>query len=245
MAVSDPDRLSAGFVLHRRDYSDTSLLVEVFTAEQGRFPLLAKGAKRGRAPRAALLQPFQPLLLAWRGRGEVRTLTELDAAGRALMLIGETLYCGFYLNELLMRLLERQDAHEGLFAHYQAALLGLANCMPIDDVLRQFELQLLAELGYAPQLALEADGATPVRVEARYQYLDEQGPVLDSMGRESIGGDTLLALAAGQSLVGDQIREARRLLRQLLAPHLGDRPLKSRELFRGGESRMFSSKRSG
>lgn len=245
MAATSSDALTTGFVLHRRDYSDTSLLVEVFTTEQGRFPLLAKGAKRGRAPRAAILQPFQPLLLAWSGRGEVRTLTRLEPAAGPLMLAGDALYCGFYLNELLMRLLERQDAHEALFTHYQAALLGLADGVPIDDVLRQFERRLLAELGYAPLLDLEADGVTPVRAEERYEYLPEQGLIVNRSRRESISGETLLALVAEQPLVGNQIREARRLLRQLLAPHLGERPLKSREFFRSAEQPQSPANRAG
>jgi DNA repair protein RecO (recombination protein O) len=225
--------LQRGFVLHRRDYGDTSLLLEVFSAEQGRLPLIAKGARRagrGRVAPAALLQPFQPLWLTWSGRGEVRTLTRSEAAGRALALTGDALYCGLYVNELLMRLLGRQDPHEALFVFYQQVLAELAGG-GLDQALRRFELRLLSELGWAPELGRDA-GGVPIDPARRYVYSPEQGlvPALSAPGG-TVGGETLQRLAAELPLRGEQAREARDLLRAILAPHLGERPLKSRDLF--------------
>ena len=113
-------------MLHRRDFGNTSLIVEVFAVGHGRLPALAKGARRGRGAVAAILQPFRPLWMSWSGRGEVRTLTRSEPAGRAFDLQGEALLCGFYLNELLVRLLGRADPHADLFAFYHAALSDLA-----------------------------------------------------------------------------------------------------------------------
>lgn len=234
-------QLTRGFVLHRRDYSNTSLLLEVFSAEHGRLPLIAKGAKaarRDRAGLAALLQPFQPLWLAWSGRGEVRTLTRAEAGGAALALAGDALYCGFYVNELLMRLLARNDPHEGLFVHYQRVLAGLAAAAELGTVLRHFELGLLAELGYRLEVSREDSGA-PIEPGCRYLFRPERGlerapsdRVADGATPAGVSGAMLLRLAAGEPLGGTDAREARALLRAALAPHLGGRPLTSRTLFR-------------
>lgn len=239
MTAAPTGHLHRCLLLHRRDYSNTSLLVEVFSAGHGRFPAIAKGARRGRTPKAALLQPFQPLWLGWSGRGEVRTLIQVEAAGAPLALSGDHLYCGFYLNELLMRLLGRHDANEDLFAYYLAALRDLADGVAIDPALRRFELRLLQVLGYGLILDREADTGRTVTADGRYRYAPEQGilAVADGVGEGALQGATLLRLAGDQALEDEgQIREARRLLRAALAPHLGPRPLASRALFRRARS---------
>ena len=220
-------------MLHRRDFGNTSLIVEVFAPAHGRLPALAKGARRGRGMVAAILQPFRPLWVSWSGRGEVRTLTRSEPAGRAFDLQGEALLCGFYLNELLVRLLGRGDPHADLFAFYHAALADLAAGRDLESVLRQFELRLLEELGYAGAIDREADGRAVV-AERRYVCLPDAGlrAASDAQSDVAVSGATLLLLAAGEPLTGQHAREARALMRRLLAPHLGDRPLKSRELFR-------------
>jgi DNA repair protein RecO (recombination protein O) len=237
------DRLQQAFVLHRRDYSDTSLLLEVFTAAHGRLPLVAKGAKRPRARGAALLQPFTPVLLAWSGRGEVRTLIRLEPAGRPVALRGDALYCGFYVNELLMRLLGRQDPHEVLFVFYQAVLEELAEGTDVGSALRRFELRLLAELGYQAVLDREANGAAPVCPERMYVYRSEQGlvPAVAGCSDAAISGETLRRLVAGEPLSGQHARDARSLTRRLLAPHLGERPLRSRALFTARRATVTSA----
>jgi DNA repair protein RecO (recombination protein O) len=229
-------QLQPAYVLHRRDYGDTSLLLEIFSAHRGRLPLVAKGARRGRragGSQAALLQPYQPLLLAWSGRGEVKTLTRVESAGRAPVLTGDALYCGFYVNELLLRLLARQDEDQVIFAAYQRTLAALAAGPDLDTPLRRFELILLGQLGYRPPLDRDADNHAPVRPELRYVVDSERGPAVAVRAEDpqAMAGSTLLALAAGAPLPPAAAREARRLLRALLAPHLGERPLQSRALF--------------
>lgn len=220
-------------MLHRREYGDTSLLVEVFAGTYGRFPAVAKGARRARGGAAALLQPFQPLWLSWSGAGEVRTLTRSESGGRPFTLAGERLYCGLYLNELLMRLLGRADPHAAVFAFYHAALAELAAGAEPEPVLRRFELQLLRELGYGIALDREAETGEPVVPSRRYRFVAELGLYqVAASEANGISGDTLLRLTGEAPLTSAQAREARDLTRALLAPHLGPRPLKTRELFR-------------
>ena len=162
----------------------------------------------------------------------MRTLARIEAAGPAIGIDGRALYSGFYLNELLTRLLPRFDPAPALFQHYRSALDELRTEESLDAVLRRFELHLLEELGYAPDLLHEENG-TPVRAEALYRYRHESGfQRADTPTGDTCSGKTLLALAAARPLEGEQRRQARVLMRTILAFHLGDRPLKSRELFR-------------
>ena len=226
--------LLRALVLHRRDYSNTSLLVELFAEGHGRFPAIAKGARRGRYPMSAILQPFQPLWIGAVGRGEVLTLTRTEAAGRPFVLVGPALPCGFYLNEVLMRLLGRHDPQDSVFAYYHAALTQLADGQHLESALRRFELRLLEALGYAPTLDLVMDGGGSVEPDRHYLVEPGRGtrPAPADAQDERVSGTTLLALARGDLLGAAQLREARGLLRRLLQPHLGPKPLKSRELFR-------------
>lgn len=223
--------LFLAFVLHRREYGNTSLLLDIFASGQGRFPAIAKGARRRGNPASALLQPFQPLWLAASGRGEVKTLIRSEAASRPFAIAGRPLLGGFYLNELLLRLLGRNDPHDQLFAFYQSALSRLSDGEDLETLLRQFELRLLDELGYGLTLDRLAEDGEPVRPDQTYVYEREIGVrEADGVGPR-LSGSTLLALARGERLAQEQRREARVLLRQVLEPHLGGRPLKSRELY--------------
>lgn len=234
MFHSTPERgLRRALVLHRRDYSNTSLLLDLFVEGLGRLAAIAKGARRGRSPASALLQPFQPLWVGVIGRGEVLTLTGCEAAGRPFDLAGRALACGFYLNEVLARLLVRHDPQDAIFAFYHAALGELCAGGDLDWVLRRFELRLIEALGYAPALDRLADGRA---LSPEVYYLVEPGhgtrPADTGGAGLPVRGATLLALARGAALTREQVPEARALMRRLLEPHLGPRPLKSRELFR-------------
>ena len=227
--------LQPAYLLHRRPYSNTSLLVECFSALQGRLPAIAKGVIGGKGKRAAagLLQPFVPMLIRCSGRGEVKNLAQYEALSPAITLQGRTLYCGFYVNELLMRLLQRNDPHEALFALYDKTLRELASALKVEQTLRQFEVSLLGELGYGLVLDRDVSSGEPLNPERRYQYLFEQGPVA-TVGSEtsSIKGSTLLALHRNEPLGPQALREARQMMRHILSAYLGEKPLKSRELFR-------------
>lgn len=231
--------LAPVFVLHRRRYGDTSLLLELFAREQGRVAAVARGAAQGRSRRAGLLQSFVPLLATWSGRGEVATLGRVEGTGAVVLLRGTALYCGLYLNELLLRLLPRQDGHPELFDRYAALLPRLAAASDVEPLLRRFELELLTELGFAPMLTCEADGSTPIRGERWYRYRDASGAAPANADEpEAVRGQTLLDLAAGEFDNTGTRGEARELMRRLIAHQLDGRPLKSRELFR-----VFNRKR--
>jgi DNA repair protein RecO (recombination protein O) len=221
------------FILHRRDYSNSSLLLECFSAEHGRFPAIAKGVRTKRRNEASLLQPFQPLLIQVSGRGEVKSVTAFEQDGAAIPLQGQPLFCGLYLNELLHCLLGRSDPHQGLFHLYHKTLLQLVSSSTIDLVLRYFEIELLAELGYGLLLESDAETGMPIESAATYKYELEKGPIKAVAGGNSvIRGETLLALSNRELQLDDRGRqEAREMMRPILHHYLGGRPLKSRELF--------------
>jgi len=194
--------------------------------------VIAKGAATAKGERKAILQPFVPLLANWAGRGELKVLRQLETAARPVALAGKTLYCGFYLNELIMRLLKRHDPLPGLFSLYAQTLVQLANGQDPENILRYFELGLLQALGYAPLLDREAPGGQLIEQRKLYWYLVEAGPGSTRSGHlPAVHGETLLALSTGQTLDGQQKHEALRLMRYILQFYLGDKPLKSRELF--------------
>jgi DNA repair protein RecO (recombination protein O) len=227
----------SGFVLHAYPYSETSLLVEVFSRLHGRLPLLAKGARRaGSALRGSLLA-FQPLSFAWMGRGEVRTLTRCEWQGGHPLLKGDRLLCGFYVNELLMRLLPREDAHEQLFDHYAAAVRGLAGGADTESVLRSFERRLLQELGYALTLDRDAASGAPIEPDRLYRYEPERGPVPVRNGAAPdaggiVAGRVLLALAGDDYSDPAIAQVAKQLMRVLIDHRLDRQPLHSRTIFR-------------
>ncbi|MEH6386923.1 DNA repair protein RecO [Pseudomonas profundi] len=221
--------LSPAYVLHSRPYRDTSALVDLFTLHQGLQRAVWRGARGQR--RGLVPQAFMPLMVATTGRGELKTLTQAEAAGSYVLLQGDALFSGMYLNELLIRLVYPGDPQPVLFAAYQHALEQLAANAPVEPVLRQFEWQLLDGLGYGFSLTIDARGQ-PVVADARYVWQAEQGlVVLESGNGGGVPGSALRAMAANDWSEPQTLRAAKQLMRQALAPHLGDRPLISRSLF--------------
>ncbi len=222
-------------MLHRRPYRESSLLVDLFAREHGVLRAVARGIRGGK-PQA--LQPFVALEVAWTGSGALKTLTQIEVSAPAMpLLTGRALYLGLYVNELLVRLLPEYDPHPALHARYQQLLRELTGSGDAEPLLRRFELALLADLGYG--LALDRDGHTGLRIEPDVDYVFVAGTGL--VRRGVVGGDTarhrlpgshLLAMAA-EDYTDSGVRQcAKELLRAALADHLGDRPLRSRELFR-------------
>lgn len=228
--------LEPACVLHSRPWRETSLLVEAMTREHGRIGLVARGARRPRSRLRGLLLPFRQLLLSWSGRGELPSLTGAEADESPPVLLGESLFSAFYLNELLMKLIPRFDAYPIVFDEYRDALGRLGAGDQTGCVLRVFEKRLLDALGYGPTLDYAVDTGAPLSAQKRYRYVPERGPVSCSNGPETasgpiVSGKTLMDLSRGR-LDGERERiEARGLMRALLAPHLGTRTLGSRQLF--------------
>lgn len=233
----------AAFVLHAYPYRETSLIVEAFTLHHGRVAMVARGAKRPRSELRGLLQAFQPLTLSWAGAAELKTLMKAEWRGGLPLLGGAAILCGFYLNELLLKLLAREDAHAELFADYAQALAALADDTSAAGqaaVLRRFEVRLLAELGYAMNLTHEAEGGEPIDPAHLYHYAPDRGAqrVAGRIAREPgtspllVRGITLIALAAGRFPDGDAATEAKRLMREVLDYRLEARGIASRRIVR-------------
>lgn len=223
-----------GFVLHSYPYRETSLIVEVFSRDHGRLGLVAKGARRPMSQLRGVLMAFQPLLIDWSGGGEMKTLVRAEWQGGQPLLGGQALLCAYYLNELLMRLLPREDPHPVLFRAYGDALRALAAGEGQEVILRRFELALLQELGYGLQLDSDADGA-PVRPELRYAYIIERGAVpLDEYGIDDasvVAGRVLLDMARGDFREPETLAGAKALMRRLIQHYLGGQVLQSRRVF--------------
>ncbi len=240
------------YILHSYPYSETSLILDIFSREYGRLPLLARGARRPRSALRGVLQAFQPLELGWFGGGEVRTLAKAEWLGGMPLLGGTALMLGYYLNELLLRLLPRDDAHPALFDHYaltlqrlvaeQAGSTEAGRAAPAR--LRQFEKNLLGELGYGLLLEHDALSGAPLESERLYHYRIERGPVELGPKEENAGsvdaamtqphaihGKTLLDLACDDYTDARTLAEAKQLMRILINHHLSGQALQSRRVF--------------
>lgn len=260
--------LQAAYILHYTQWQETSFIVDAFTLTHGRIALMARSARASKPRTRALYQPFRPLLISWVGNADLRTLTGIEESGQPLDMADAPLACAYYVNELVLRLLGKDQPQPTIFAHYALALSELSiPGVSVEVVLRTFELQLLDCLGVLPNLAhCTSDGTAidPVR-EYRYhpanavavvtnrqqdasQHLgfqkeknrmgegDSRNPGVQADGitlDEGIllSGFTLIALSRLE-LDEPQVREeAKQLMRRILRVHLGDKPLRSRELF--------------
>ena len=223
------------FILHNYPFRETSLLLEAFSRNYGRLPLVARGARRPRSALRGLLMNFQPLRLAWFGKGEVRTLHSAEWQGGQPQLQGTALLCGFYLNELLLNLMARDDAHESLFDYYQQTLLRLAHEADHAATLRCFEKHLLQELGYALLLDQEADSGKPIVAKAQYRYVVERGALPESAEAPeglTVLGKTLQDMAADDYRDPVSARQGKQLMRMLLNHYLAGKVLHTRELIK-------------
>ncbi|WP_323644530.1 DNA repair protein RecO [Pectobacterium versatile] len=222
------------FVLHGRPYSETSLLLDLFSESDGRVRVLAKGARARRSSLKGCLQPFTPLLVRWSGRGEVKTLRSAEPVSLALPLTGSMLYSGLYVNELLSRVLEHETNYSALFFDYLHCLQHLAaqDASP-EPALRRFELALLGYLGYGVDFLHCAGSGEPVADTMTYQYREEKGFIASLVvDNKSFTGHELRSLASREFPDVGTLKAAKRFTRIALKPYLGGKPLKSRELFR-------------
>lgn len=226
--------LQPAFILHQRPFRDSSALLEVFSRDFGRVGLVARGARGGKSRLRGTLQAFRPLLVSWVARGEMGTLSGAEADGPVHPLTGTAVFSGFYINELLLRLLPRQDPHPDLFGPYTETIRALG-AQAGERPLRVFEKRLLESLGYGLLLDRDAHTGAIIEPDLAYEYRLEIGPV-PVQGRTAAGlqmaGSSLLSLHREQ--LGDvrSASDAKRLLRAALALYLGDRPLKTREVLR-------------
>ncbi len=223
------------YVLHTYPFKETSLVVELFSKDFGRIAAVAKGARRPRSAMRGMLQSFQTLSAAWSGKNELRTLHSLDWSAGLLLLRGEALMCGFYLNELLLRLLPREDAHGGLFDYYTQTLQTLMTAKDLANTLRKFELTMLQEMGYAVPLTHD-ENEMAIDPERTYRYEAYYGANLSSTTLNTaqngvqLLGKTMLDMAQGDYSNAQTKLQSKQLMRYLLAHYLGDKPLHTRQL---------------
>lgn len=225
-------QLEAAFLLHHRPWSDTSRILELMTRRHGRVTLFAHGARRPKSPLRGVLQPFMPLLISWSGRADGGTLTGAEPGGPVAGLPPAQLLSGFYLNELLLRLLPKEDRHEQLYDAYAQALLQLrseAGHRP----LRAFEQVLLEELGYGPDLARDAASGGTLDPERYYHFAPGQGVLAVRDGAvvpDAFRGRELLAISRGELARPEALAAARRIYGAAIAHCLEGRGLASRDV---------------
>jgi DNA repair protein RecO (recombination protein O) len=228
-------QLQPAFVLHSRAYRDTSLLVDLLTRDHGRLTVVARGQRQSRQKSRRPLQAFTPLLVSWQGKSELKTLTAAEFDGTAVFLSGNYLFSGLYANELLTRLLPQGDPNEEIYQAYRALLAQFASGDELELVLRQFEFRLLDEMGYGLDFSAEANTGESLAEDGLYAWLSDLGFVElaknSPQAATGFWGRDLTAIARGDLSAPETRRTAKRLARTALAPHLGARPLKSRELF--------------
>jgi DNA repair protein RecO (recombination protein O) len=225
------------YVLHTYPFRETSLIVEVFSRDFGRLALLARGARRPRSAIRGLLMAFQPIEIGWAGKGDVLTLMKAEWQGGQPLLVGDALFCGYYLNELLMHLLPREDPHERLFTRYAEMLTQLAvdpSGRVSEADLRSFEKALLQELGYGLTLSHDCEGNAIVPT-AYYTYRMEQGPFRiehADAAAQVFSGKTLLDLEVDDFSDSRSRLEAKQLMRTLMAYYLAGEELETRKIFK-------------
>lgn len=241
------------YILHRRAYRNTSLIVDAFTPKFGRVALVGRGARaRGRSGNVAL-EPFVPLLIGWSGRGEMNTLTSAEASAGLTLLRGIELAAGLYLNELILRLLPVGVAHPGVFGAYVTAIVSVSSGdHSLEATLRRFEWALLDDIGLGLILDRDSEGQV-LEARAHYAYEPASGPLRVPSGSAHDGptfaGASLIAFRDGRLYDGAALRDCKRLTRRVLDYHLDGRPMRSRDFLRtmvnGGKQGARSLKGAG
>lgn len=225
--------LCAAYLIHSRPFSESSLIVELFTESHGRISAVANGVKRPKNVNKSLLQAFRPLLVSWRGQGDLKTLIRIDSPTLPLPLAKQYLYSGLYLNELILRLLAKEAPQPAIYSGYHATLISLSKSQDIEITLRQFELTLLEELGHGFSFTVDIDGQV-IEPHWKYDLLHEQGFISRVDGKYL--GESLINIAKINYCNNITRNHAKQLTRQALLPLLGTKPLHSRRLFSRSKS---------
>jgi DNA repair protein RecO (recombination protein O) len=220
------------WVLHHRPFRDTSRILDILSRDHGRLSLVARGSRSAKSRLRGILRPFTPLSLSWVSRSDLGTLTGAELAGSSLALSGDALLSAYYVNELLLKLLHKHDPQPGIFTIYSEAITKLATGDHVVLSLRLFEIELLRMLGYALNLQHDAESQQQLVADRRYEYRPERGPVPvgDSRGPMVFSGAALLAIGAENFAQKEVLRDAGRLLREVIAFHLDGKELQSRKV---------------
>ena len=236
------------YILHHRPFRDSSQILDVISAEFGKLSLVARGSRGAKSRLRGVLRPFMPLRLSWVQRSDLGTLTGAEVYGAPLSLTGDALLSGYYINELLLHFLHRHDPQPEIFSIYEHTVRSLAGVKEVAPKLREFEIELLRQLGYALDFEVEVGSQQPVDSTLFYKYRVDGGPVRVSQSEAPGGADPMVFSGATLQAINrrrfddpEVLRSANRLLREVIAFHLGGKELKSRkvllDLHRGRMSR--------
>ena len=240
MARKDIIEHEPSFMMHQMPYSETSQIVRIFSQNFGRVDLIAKGSKRPKSKFRSYLQPFLPLQLSWSGKSQLKTLRQAEIHGQYLARIqGKYLCSAYYLNELILSFLRMEDPYPNLFALYTSTLHDFSESKPIEPSLRQFEILMLSEIGYAINFTTEAHSQNPIETDMDYVFVVEKGFVSkqnqnpDSYG---IKGHAIKAINEGNFSDQETLIAAKKILRLSIHYHLDGKELKSKKVFKAIEA---------
>lgn len=220
------------YILHHRPFRDSSQILDIVTRDHGKIAVVARGSRGGKSRLRGVLRPFLPLRVSWVARSDLGTLTGAEAAGTPTGLRGDAILSAFYVNELLLNFLHRHDPQPEIFALYAGTIVALGKDANLAGVLRSFEVELLSLLGYAVSFEHESGTHEPLDPAKHYEFRMEQGPVAVSRSSGSLvfKGAMLLSIHAQRFEEPEVLRAAGRLLREVIAHHLGGKELKSRKV---------------
>jgi DNA repair protein RecO (recombination protein O) len=220
--------LQPAFILQYRRFRETSLIIDFLTRDFGRISLIAKGVRKSRSKTAGLLQPFIPLAISYVGKAELKTLTDVEIIQPYVEIQGTAFYSGFYINELIVCFLHKEDPHPEVFNQYGDCLISLSDQPKTEAALRNFELHLINNAGYGLQLDHDFQNKRPVDPLKKYLFDVEQGPVEAENGQFS--GKSLCAISLREFSDPQVLIEAKRLMRTVIDGYLQGKPLKSRSM---------------
>ncbi len=218
--------LQPAFILQHRKYRETSLIIDVLTRDFGVQSILARGVRKRKSKTAGLLLAFKPIKISYMGKNELKLLTHVESETLFIDLKGLSLYCSFYINELISLFLYKNDPYPEVFSEYKKCLVLLSSVTEVEAILRYFELDLMGHLGYGLQLTMDVNSGIPVLLEKKYYYAGGVGMLERENGY--ILGETLVALEGRMALDEKALYEAKQLMRRVIDFHLDGRILKSR-----------------
>ncbi len=241
------------YILHKRNYRESSQILEIFSRDYGRLSLLSRGSRGPKSKIAGNLQLFSPLLISWQPKASLPVTRGIDRADIKPPVLGHrALLSAMYINELLMYLLHRHDVQSDIFDLYHQTLYRLEHADRLEIALRRFELHLLKYLGFGLVLDKDADSGLPVHAHQNYHYHIEHGPVICSGTDTVVGRSGSLPVLQGQTLLllmqeefqqlqqnRSQRQQVKLLMRHVISFYLNGRPLKSRELFSPPQASMY------
>ena len=237
--MASPQTTTTAFVLHCRPYQDSSLLVDLLTAELGLVRVVAKGARNKSKKNALRCDPYTKLQVSLSGRSNLKTLCGCEVLSSTYRLKGERLFAAMYVNELILRVLHEGDPLPEIIPLYDRVITKLAGSNGLEMILRPFELQLLELLGYGIDFSADIDG-NEILIDQLYMYIPEYGfQVISDMKqvKSSFSGQQISKVEQGGLTDQPSRRDAKKLMRLALSPLVGDKPFMSRELFAGVQAR--------